>query len=47
MHWSTFNRMKAKYDAFANASWAGTAERLGLMNRRLVGSGIDELPGYE
>ena len=47
MHWRTFNRMKSKYDAFANASWAGTAERLGLMNRRLTGLGLDELPGYE
>jgi hypothetical protein len=37
MHWHTFNQLKAKYDAFANASWAGTAERLGLMNRRLDG----------
>mgnify|MGYP001350202295 CR=1 FL=1 len=47
MHWRTFNRIKAKHDAFANASWAGTAERLGLINRRLAGLGLDELPGYE
>ena len=43
MHWRTFNRMKAKYDAFANASWAGTAERLGLINRRLNKLGLDPL----
>ena len=35
MHWRTFKRLKAEHDAFANASWAGMAERLGLMNRRL------------
>lgn len=37
MHWRTFERLKAEHDAFANASWAGMAERLGLMNRRLAG----------
>ena len=36
MHWCTFERLKAEHDAFANASWAGMAERLGLLNRRLV-----------
>ncbi|NBO85595.1 MAG: hypothetical protein EBV38_04040 [Burkholderiaceae bacterium] len=41
MHWHTFERMKAEHDAFANASWAGVAERLGLMNPRLVGLGRD------
>jgi hypothetical protein len=35
MHWRTFERLKAEHDAFANASWAGIAERLGLMHRRL------------
>jgi hypothetical protein len=42
MHWRTFERLEAEHDAFANASWAGIAERLGLMNRRLdreVGGG--------
>jgi hypothetical protein len=39
MHWRTFWRLKAEHDAFANASWAGMAERLGLLSRRL--SGID------
>jgi len=33
MHWRTFKRLRAEYEAFANASWAGMAERLGLMNR--------------
>lgn len=37
MHWRTFERLKAEHDAFANESWAGMAERLGLMNRRLDG----------
>lgn len=35
MHWRTFDRMTAEYAAFANASWAGLAERLELMKRRL------------
>ena len=34
MHWRTFERLKAEHDAFANASWAGMAERLGLTNWR-------------
>ncbi len=37
MHWRTFERLKAEYAAFANASWAGMAKRLGLMNRPLTG----------
>ena len=37
MHWLTFERLKAEHDVFANASWAGMAERLGLVNRRLTG----------
>ena len=41
MHWRTFERLKAEHDAFANASWAGMAARLGLMNRRLVGLGLE------
>lgn len=43
MHWRTFERLKAEYSAFANASWMGMAERLGLMNRRLVGLGLEPL----
>lgn len=42
MHWRTFGRLIAEYRAFANASWAGTAERLGLVNRRLTGL-LDDL----
>jgi hypothetical protein len=43
MHWRTFERLKTEHDAFANASWAGMAERLGLMNRRLAGLGLNPL----
>ena len=35
MHWRTYQRLKAEQDAYASASWAGMAERIGLMNRRL------------
>lgn len=41
MHWRTFERLKARHDAFAHASWARMAERLGLMNRRLLGLGLE------
>ena len=37
MHWRTFRRLRTEYRANANASWAGIAERLGLVNRRLTG----------
>ena len=37
MHWRTFVRLKAEYSAYANTAWAGMAERLGLLNRRLPG----------
>jgi hypothetical protein len=37
MHWRTYLRLMNEYHAFANASWAGMAKRLGLMNRRLTG----------
>jgi hypothetical protein len=43
MHWRTFERLKAEHNAVANASWAGMAERLGLINRRLMGLGIEPL----
>ena len=43
MHWRTFERLKAEHDAFANASWMGMAARLGLMNRRLAGLGLEPL----
>ena len=35
MHWRTYERLIAEYYAFANASWAGMAERLGLVSRQL------------
>jgi hypothetical protein len=35
MHWRTYLRLKAEQDAYASASWAGMAERIGLLNRRL------------
>lgn len=41
MHWRTFERLKAEHDAFAYASWAGLAERLGLVSRRLDGLEFD------
>ena len=37
MHWRTFVRLKAEYSVYANVAWAGIAERLGLLNRRLPG----------
>lgn len=43
MHWRTFERLKAEYAAFTNASFAGMAERLGLMKRRLEGLGLEPL----
>jgi hypothetical protein len=43
MHWRTFARLSAEHDAFVGVSLAGMAERLGLMNRRLVGLGLDPL----
>ncbi len=46
MHWRTFERLKAEHDAYANASWAGMAERLGLINRRLKNLGLDPLDDF-
>ena len=43
MHWRTFERLLTDYHAFALASWEGTAQRLGLMNRRLDKLGLDQL----
>lgn len=45
MHWRTFERLKAEYAAFTNASFAGMAERLGLMKRRLEGLGLEPPDG--
>lgn len=33
MHWQTYERLKAKHDAFVRVSLAGMAKRLGLVNR--------------
>ena len=46
MHWRTYQRLAAEYATFANASWAGMAERLGLMNRRLSGLGLEALDDF-
>jgi hypothetical protein len=43
MHWRTFDRLKSSHDAFAQASFMGTAKRPGLINRRLAGLGLDPL----
>lgn len=43
MQWRTFERLKAEHDAFANASSAGMARQLELMNRVLEKLGIDPL----
>jgi len=40
MHWRTFHRLLTEYHAFALASWEGTAQRLGLLNRRLDNLGL-------
>lgn len=37
MHWRTYLRLMKEYNAFANTSWAGAAERLGLLDRQLEG----------
>ena len=34
MHWRTYESLKAEHDAYVNASLAGMAKRLGLVNRR-------------
>ncbi len=41
MHWRTFARLRAEHNVYVNASLAGMAQRLGLMNRRLGDSGSD------
>jgi hypothetical protein len=37
MHWQTFERLARQHDSFVGTSFAGMAERLGILNRRLVG----------
>lgn len=41
MHWRTFKQLKAKHDAFANATWATMTLRLVKIEQRLVRFGID------
>ena len=36
MHWRTYLRFLEEYNAFAQASWSGIAEQLGLVSRRLT-----------
>lgn len=45
MHWRTFEKLTARHDAFAHASWMGMAARLGVVEARLskIGLGLDEL----
>ncbi len=44
MHWQTFARLTAEHDAFVGISLAGMAERLGLIDRSLMGV-LDDLGG--
>lgn len=39
MHWRTFERLKARHDAFVGVSLAGMAERLGLLEEFFDGFG--------
>ena len=41
MHWRTFERLKARHDAFADTSWDWMAHRLEVLERRLSDRGID------
>jgi len=41
MYWRTFERLKAEHDAFVGVSLAGMAQRLGLMDRQLLGLDLD------
>ena len=43
MHWRTFKRLKAAHNAFSNASWVGTLEKLERVNRRLMSLGLDPI----
>ena len=43
MHWRTYERLKARHDAFVGVSLAGMAQRLGSMIRRLDKLGLDPL----
>ena len=41
MHWCTFERLKARHDAFADKSWNWMAQRLRILEQRLSDRGID------
>ena len=41
MHWRTFERLKARHDAYVGVSLAGMARRLGLMDRQLSELDLD------
>lgn len=41
MHWRTYLRLMKEYNSFVQISWAGAAERLGLLGGRLDGLEID------
>lgn len=43
MQWRTFERLKARHDTFANASWTGMFKQFDLINRRLVSLGLEPL----
>ena len=36
MHWRTFERLNARHDAFAEASFIGISQKLGIVNQRLL-----------
>jgi hypothetical protein len=37
MHWRTYSRLMAEYSTFAQTSWAGMAERLGMLAKKTEG----------
>ena len=41
MHRRTFERLKARHDAFADTAWDWMARRLKVLERRLSDRGID------
>lgn len=41
MHWRTFERLKARHDAFVNVSLDGMAKRFGIIEKTLDGIGDD------
>jgi hypothetical protein len=37
MHWRTYSRLMAEYSTFAQTSWTGMAERLGMLAKKTEG----------